>query len=216
MYVSVSGEDLVSEQTCQREEDKQEEAAAFPAGLHNYTHPTCAERTHWHPQHHQPQQQHHVRHDIGGILGGFHMDDWYSTSYVCSVYFFMSLPQNEWRWFTSIWCYNAAPPIHSCFFSLTITSTSHPLRWSSLMDICQSLDLNVLIQIAIRTTILILKTKSHRVTCNLSNLHVFLKNLWLKRQLKNIFISSSFSNPKECWNLWDFCLMQWENRCVVN
>lgn len=37
--VYVSGEDLVSEQTCQREEDKQEEAAAFPAGLHDYTHP---------------------------------------------------------------------------------------------------------------------------------------------------------------------------------
>lgn len=43
--VCVSGEDLVSEQTCQREEDQQEEAAAFPAGLHNYAYPTRAGRT---------------------------------------------------------------------------------------------------------------------------------------------------------------------------
>eukprot|EP00064_Thunnus_orientalis_P011474 superscaffoldBa00001659_g11505 len=43
---SVSGEDLVSEQTCQREEDNQEEAAAFPAGLHYHAHPTCTWRTH--------------------------------------------------------------------------------------------------------------------------------------------------------------------------
>lgn len=40
-----SGEDLVSKQTCQREEDKQEEVAAFPAGLYYHAYPTRAGRT---------------------------------------------------------------------------------------------------------------------------------------------------------------------------
>lgn len=35
------GEDLVSEQTRQRKEDKQEEAARFPAALHVHLHPAC-------------------------------------------------------------------------------------------------------------------------------------------------------------------------------
>lgn len=40
--ISVLGEDLVSEQAGKREKNKQEEAAAFPAGLHHHTHLTRA------------------------------------------------------------------------------------------------------------------------------------------------------------------------------
>lgn len=38
------GKDLVPEQTRQREEDKQEEDAAVPAGLHHHGHPTRRRR----------------------------------------------------------------------------------------------------------------------------------------------------------------------------
>lgn len=61
---SASGEDMVSEQACQREETEQEEAAAFPAGVHNYTHLTRTRRLRQHPRRCQPQQQHFVRHNI--------------------------------------------------------------------------------------------------------------------------------------------------------
>lgn len=87
MFVSGSGEDLVSEQTRQREEDKQEEAAAFPAGVYNDAHPTCAGWTRRPSNHHQPQQQHLIWHDIRGILAGFHAKDWYSMKHVHSVFF---------------------------------------------------------------------------------------------------------------------------------
>lgn len=85
--VSASGEDLVSEQACQREETEQEEAAAFPAGLHNYTHLTCTRRLRQHPHRCQPQQQHFVRHNIRRILGRFQVhQDWREACPRCALF----------------------------------------------------------------------------------------------------------------------------------
>lgn len=66
-----SGEDLVPEQTSQREEDYQEKAAAFPAGLNDDPDSTSDGGTLRCPRGPQSQQQYAVRHQIWGILDGF-------------------------------------------------------------------------------------------------------------------------------------------------
>lgn len=70
-----SGEDLVPEQTSQREEDEQEEAATFPAGLHDDPHPTRAQLTRRRPPSQQPrrQQPHADGHKVRGILSGLRL-----------------------------------------------------------------------------------------------------------------------------------------------
>lgn len=68
---AASGEDLVPEQTRQREEDKQEEAAKFPAGHHDDTSVSRLQRLHQRPRRPQPPPHHAVRHSIGRVLGGF-------------------------------------------------------------------------------------------------------------------------------------------------
>lgn len=84
---SASGEDLVSKQACQREETEQEEAPAFPAGLHNYTHFTCTRRLCQHPRRCQPQQQHFVRHNIRRILGRSQVhQDWREACPPCALF----------------------------------------------------------------------------------------------------------------------------------
>lgn len=69
-FHAAPGEDLVPEQTCQRAENKQEEAAAFPAGLHDDTGLSRLRRLHQHPHRPQPPPHHAVRRSIGRILGG--------------------------------------------------------------------------------------------------------------------------------------------------
>lgn len=71
VFHAASGEDLVPEQTCQREENKQEEAAAFPAGLHDDTGLSGHGQLHQHPHRPQPHPQHVVRHSVGRLLDGF-------------------------------------------------------------------------------------------------------------------------------------------------
>jgi len=89
-----TGEDLVSEQTCQREEDQQEKAATFTAGLHNNSHPTCSGWTHRGPPYRQPYDklQHGVKCKIRGILAGFHMQDWDNIQRVNSASFLIGCP----------------------------------------------------------------------------------------------------------------------------
>lgn len=149
--ISVSGEDLVSEQACQREENEQEEAAAFPAGLHHYTHLTCARWVRWRPRRHQPQRQHFVWHDIRRILGGFHTEDWYSVKCVHSVFCFRMNEDDSHP--------HAVMMLHLLFFFFsTMTKTLCLMQWSPPPGLCQSQDFNVLIWIIISTKILILNS----------------------------------------------------------
>lgn len=99
------------------------------------------------------------------------------------VFCFISLPQNEWRRFTSTWWYNAALPAFQ--HDKHCLSVDH---WSSLVDICQSLEVNVLIWLISSTEKLILKTENHWIKCHLSHMCAFFKNCWLKSQWKGICV----------------------------
>lgn len=127
---AASGEDLVPEQTGQREENKQEEAATFPAGLHDDARLSGLRRLQRRPRRPQPPPHHAVGHSIGRVLGQKRQDCDPTEECVVVVCF---IAKEQMKIFhICIWHFNPLPPFFAVnenfSFSPTGILVSHSTR----------------------------------------------------------------------------------------